>query len=1060
MSDPFDRIMGDMSSGQASRSTSSSRIPKRDHRHSPEKDAPSSKRSNPGFTTPSSTTRIGRDSFAVMDTLDVQMNMFVLNLSKMPQKIQRIHVDTLMLCSNGKEINLNLGVVAVGGDVNSHNRRLAQHHIMRKFHEKKRHLFSNQSYHVMAYDSAAALYVPAGVYTGSDEEEASFSKEDFSSEDWALVSKVSRRKDDKFLVRLKPAGFVETQGVDALEASNRMELTRCVEIVTSQKLNNNEFYQFGNATFPLRDSPNSEPDGTSEIRSGFAKVARLVEGRKGTNEMLMTIDTKLSPFYKNTSVLKFVINKYAEFRGVGGGGYGGGGRGGYGGGGRGGYGGGRNDSRDSRGSYGGRSDSRDSRGGYGRSESRDSYGGRDESRGRRDSYDSRRSGGDSSGPDYNAQEVAEVEKAVRDNKNLVKTFEQALKGLFVEATHLSGSSKIIRVAGVSEASAESSYFTQKDDKGEISVAEYFYKEHNIKLKFPHMPMIIMKRFKHECFFPMEVLRILPGQRIKVHKMSATVQSAMTGRNASMPQQHVDIVQKILSHSLKLEKNLYMDAFGIELESTKPVQLKAKLLPPAQIKFKNAVYMPDMGRPAFRNPGSFIEPAHIHRVAIVSFDRAIDMRQAEDFCDRLYDYCRDNGIKVDKDSKDWSIREMNSGDNVAIKEAMEDWMKKGVSIFVGIARDKKPDVHDVLKYYEESVGMQTIQLCKQTVDKMMNPQGGRQTIENVMRKFNLKCGGTNFHVEVPNSIRGKCVCANTETMNKKLLEQVQFIGFEISHGAARTLYDRSRNQMDGEPSIVGVSYSLTNSTQLGGFSYMQTQREYKLQKLDEVFPNCVRAYKEHAKKLPSRIVIYRVGAGEGDFKRIKEEIEEIRSTFAKIDHGYSPQLVVLVAQRASHARVFPSRIQGHKAFEQNVPSGTCIDNVVTSFGYEEFILSSQTPLIGTVRPCKYTILANDPNWSKNELIHLTYFRAFGHQVSYQPPSVPDVLYAAENLAKRGKNNYKVHQRYVSLQAIERRVIAEHPDFVNEEMREQLASAIVDEMSVAMNGMTIAKRNFWA
>ncbi|EFP11949.1 hypothetical protein CRE_31329 [Caenorhabditis remanei] len=903
MSDPFDRIMGDMSSGQASSSTSSSRIPKRDHRHSPEK----------------CDEKCDCHEHFECSNKHVRFEPFK-DATKDPAHPCR-HLDALKRRLR-KEINLNLGVVAVGGDVNSHNRRLAQHHIMRKFHEKKRHLFSNQSYHVMAYDCAAALYVPAGVYTGSDEEEASFSKEDFSSEDWGLVSKVSRREDDKFLVRLKPAGFVETQGVDALEASNRMELTRCVEIVTSQKLNNNEFYQFGNATFPLRDSPNSEPDGTSEIRSGFAKVARLVEGRKGTNEMLMTIDSKFSPFYKNTSVLKFVINKYAESRGVGGGEYGGGGRGGYGGG-------GRNDSRDSRGSYGGRSDSRDSRGGYGRSESRDSYGGRDESRGRRDSYDSRRSGGDSSGPDYNAQEVAEVEKAVRDNKNLVKTFEQALEGLFVEAIHLSGSSKIIRVAGVSEASAESSYFTQKDDKGEISVAEYFYTEHNIKLQFPHMPLIILKRFKHVCFYPMEVLRILPGQRIKVYKMSATVQSAMTEHNASMPQQHVDIVQKILSYSLKLENNLYMDAFGIELESTKPVQLKAKLLPPAQIKFKNAVYMPDLGRPAFRNPGSFIEPAHIHRVAIVSFDRAIDMRQAEGFRDRLYDYCRDNGIKVD--SKDWYIREMNSGDHVAIKEAMEDWMKKGVSIFVGIAGDKKPDVHDVLKYYEKSVGMQTIHLCKQTVDKMMNPQGGRQTIENVMRKFNLKCGGTNFHVEVPNSILGKCVCANTETMNKKLFYQVQFIRFEISHGA----------KMDGGPSIVGVSYSLTNSTQLGGFSYMLTQREYKLQKLDEVFPTSVRAYKEHAKKLPSRIVIYRVGAGEGDFKRIKDEIEEIRSTFAKIDHGYNPQLVVLVAQRASHARVFPSRIQGDKAIEQNVPSGTCIDNVVTSFGYEEFILSSHT-----------------------------------------------------------------------------------------------------------------------
>ncbi|EGT54330.1 hypothetical protein CAEBREN_25499 [Caenorhabditis brenneri] len=1073
MSDPLDTIMGSMSnSGSRSSSSASGRIPKRDH-HTNERDEPSSKRSAPSFATPNSTTPVGRDSFANMGEMDVQMNMFSLDLSKMPSQLQRLHVDTLIKSTNGKEYNLNLGVVAVSGDVNSHNRRLSQHLLMRKFAEKKRSLFSNQSYHHLAYDCAAALYVPLGIYIGieGDVEEVALTKDDFSSEEWAIVSKICRRKDDTFIIQVKPAGYVNTQGDAAIEDSNRLELTRCVEIVTSQMLNSSDFYQFGNATFPLNVHPNSEPDGTSEIRPGFAKVARLVEGRGGKNEMFITIDTKLSPFYKDISVLKFVCCKYQEFRGIGSGGFGGGGRGGYGGG-RGGYGGGRSDSRDSRGGYGGyRSDSRDSRGSYGgRSDSRDSRGGRDyrdESRGRRDSYDSRDSrrgsSGDCDGTDYSSQDVTEIEKFVANGGHkFVSTLDNALKGLFAMPTHLKNTASQVRITGVREFTANNTRFVKKDEKGEreISVYDYFYEEYNIKLKFPELPLVVSKRFKHECFYPMEVLRIIPGQRIKVQKMTANVQSAMTGRNASMPRQHVELVQNILHDSLRLQKNPFMEAFGIQLESTRPVQLRAKLLPPAQIRFKNQSYMPDMSRPQFRTQAKFVDPANIHRVALVSFDRALDMRLAEDFCDQLYNYCRDNGINVERPSKDWSIREMNSGDCVAIKEVMEGWMKKGVDILVGVAREKKPDVHDVLKYYEESVGMQTIQLCKQTVDKMMNAQGGRQTIDNVMRKFNLKCGGTNFHVEIPNNVRGKSVCSNTETLTKKLLDGVQFIGFEISHGAARTLYDKSRGQMDGEPSIVGVSYSLTNSTQLGGFSYMQTQKEYKLQKLDEHFPMCVKMYGEHAKRLPSRIVIYRVGAGEGDFKRVKEEVEEIRKTFDKVQQGYNPQLVVIIAQRASHARVFPLRIEGHKAGEQNVPSGTCIDNVVTAFGYDEFILSSQSPLIGTVRPCKYTILVNDAGWSKNEIIHLTYFRAFGHQVSYQPPSVPDVLYAAENLAKRGRNNYKVHQRNVSCQAIERRIIAEHSEYINEDMQEELASKIVDFMSEAMNGMTIRKRNFWA
>lgn len=307
-------------------------------------------------------------------------------------------------------------------------------------------------------------------------------------------------------------------------------------------------------------------------------------------------------------------------------------------------------------------------------------------------------------------------------------------------------------------------------------------------------------------------------------------------------------------------------------------------------------------------------------------------------------CRDNGIKIDQDSRDWTICEINSSDAAGIQNRMRKWADDKVDILFAITREKKPDVHDILKYYEESIGLQTIQVCQQTVDKMMGGGGGRQTIDNVMRKFNLKCGGTNFFDEIPSSVRGRAVCSNSETLSKKLFEHVQFIGFEISHGAARTLFDRSRSQLDGEPSVVGVSYSLTNSTQLGGFTYLQTQKEYKLQKLGEVFPKCVQSYKEHSRRLPTRIVIYRVGAGEGDFKRVKEEIEEIRGTFDKIQPGYRPHLVVVIAQIASHARVFPSNITGRKAMEQNVPSGTCVDNVPTSYGYDEFILSSRTPLI--------------------------------------------------------------------------------------------------------------------
>lgn len=163
---------------------------------------------------------------------------------------------------------------------------------------------------------------------------------------------------------------------------------------------------------------------------------------------------------------------------------------------------------------------------------------------------------------------------------------------------------------------------------EISVADHYLEAYNYRLKYPKMPLVVSKRFRDECFYPMELLQVAPGQRIKDHKMSAAVQMAMKGQKSTLPQKHVDLVKHVLSRNLKLDRNLYMDAFGIKLESAELVKLQSKILPPPQIKFKDEVYMPKMGNPVFRTNGRFVDPADINAVAIVVFDRAIDMRQAE------------------------------------------------------------------------------------------------------------------------------------------------------------------------------------------------------------------------------------------------------------------------------------------------------------------------------------------------------------------------------------------------------------------------------------------------
>ncbi|EGT41785.1 hypothetical protein CAEBREN_20522 [Caenorhabditis brenneri] len=319
--------------------------------------------------------------------------------------------------------------------------------------------------------------------------------------------------------------------------------------------------------------------------------------------------------------------------------------------------------------------------------------------------------------------------------------------------------------------------------------------------------------------------------------------------------------------------------------------------------------------------------------------------SRNFMRGLYDQCRRQGFQMRKRHDEWDVKTSHPDAFDDLRRYMERAKEKDMTIVIGIVEEKKPLMHDYMKYYEEKIGMQTMQITTDTARKFGQGGGGAQTINNVLRKLNPKCGGTNFYVQIAEKHRNGNACTDAEELEKKLYKRTQF--------------------------------------------------------------------------------------------------------------------VVILVQRRSRIRVFPERIEGNKPGEQNVPSGTCVDTVGNAHGFEEFVLCCQTPLIGTVRPTKYTILVNDSGWTKNEVMNVSYQLAFGHQVSYQPPAVPNVLYAAENLAKRGHNNYKTHTRLKSMAEYSEQISREFSEDVTQEMvAEILAERYIELVSDEINAMTISNRNFWA
>ncbi|VDM71745.1 unnamed protein product [Strongylus vulgaris] len=194
----------------------------------------------------------------------------------------------------------------------------------------------------------------------------------------------------------------------------------------------------------------------------------------------------------------------------------------------------------------------------------------------------------------------------------------------------------------------------------------------------------------------------------------------------------------------------------------------------------------------------------------------------------------------------------------------------------------------------------------------------------------------------------------------------FVGFELSHAAAQSLYDRQNATAVKEPTVVGFSYSVGEPSDYSGCWWYQQPRLHIIQYMTKYFSRAFTAYHKNNRRLPSEVYVYRSGTSEGEFPEVVEEASEIRKaaeTMRNLNDGrpYRPKITVVVAQTNSNYRILPASLPAvdprdrtrYRAQDLNVPSGTCADTVIVHPRYREFIMTSQQanivlPFLGKFR----------------------------------------------------------------------------------------------------------------
>uniref|UniRef100_A0AAQ4R605 Piwi like RNA-mediated silencing 1 n=1 Tax=Gasterosteus aculeatus aculeatus TaxID=481459 RepID=A0AAQ4R605_GASAC len=121
-------------------------------------------------------------------------------------------------------------------------------------------------------------------------------------------------------------------------------------------------------------------------------------------------------------------------------------------------------------------------------------------------------------------------------------------------------------------------------------------------------------------------------------------------------------------------------------------------------------------------------------------------------------------------------------------------------------------------------------------------------------------------------------------------------------------------------------------------------------------------------LPSRIIVYRDGVGDGQLHSVVNyEVAQIIESIKSMGHDYVPRLSVVVVKKRINSRFF-AQMDGKVS---NPPPGTVVDSEVTRPEWYDFYIVSQAVRSGSVSPTHYNVVYDTSGLKPDHMQRLTY-----------------------------------------------------------------------------------------
>ncbi len=462
---------------------------------------------------------------------------------------------------------------------------------------------------------------------------------------------------------------------------------------------------------------------------------------------------------------------------------------------------------------------------------------------------------------------------------------------------------------------------------------------------PKYPVVNVGSKVRPVYMPAEFVKVIDGQPLR-RKTTPEETRGMINFSCRSPFANATSISTYGRQVLGLDSPELLSRFGIRVDKTLLTVQGRELLPPTIVykdgkqPTKDKIVNVREGEWNMESVRVFKPGKRIDRWFWISIDsgyRAHQRHESVVDCMKSWvSFLQSQGIAIADDPlPGYNVQVTVRGSPAdAIRPVFKQMQEKKPQFVFVVLPGRKTDTgiyNEVKKLGDTQFGYLSQNILQANLLKN-NPQ----VFANLGLKVNLKMGGINHKLR------------DDITIVKQHATMV--VGYDVTHPT------NLAGNKEGLPSLVGMVASIDEHLgQWPATSWAQDGRKEMLSDMLQArFAERLQLYRQHNKRLPENIIIFRDGVSEGQFKTVLEqELPLIRKACEEVYPATQrPKITLIVSVKRHQTRFYPTD-QGHMVQSRNIKNGTVVDRGVTLAATWDFFLTAHKGLQGMFSSVPYS-----------------------------------------------------------------------------------------------------------